>query len=67
MERSGDEFHERIGAAFRKFAVPSWQHSHPECGPIKLIDGTGAENTVLDRVINALISAFAQSFGVIAN
>ncbi|HZE08618.1 MAG TPA: dTMP kinase [Gemmatimonadaceae bacterium] len=67
MERSADEFHERIGAAFRKFVDQSWQHSHPECGPIKLVDGTGKEVTVLDRIINVLASAFPQSFGVIAN
>ncbi|MGH7650206.1 MAG: dTMP kinase [Gemmatimonadaceae bacterium] len=67
MERSGDDFHDRVGAAFRKFVDPSWQHSHPECGPIKLIDGTGAENTVLDRIIDVLCSAFPQQFGVIAS
>jgi dTMP kinase len=67
MERSADEFHERIGAAFRKFVDQSWQHSHPECGPIKLVDGTGKEVMVLDRIINVLASAFPQSFGVIAN
>ncbi|MGH7603167.1 MAG: dTMP kinase [Gemmatimonadaceae bacterium] len=67
MESSSDEFHERVGAAFRKFVDPSWQHSHPECGPIKLIDGTGEENMVLGRTIAALASAFPQSFGVIAN
>ena len=63
MERSGDDFHDRVGNAFRKFVVPAWQHSHPECGPIKLIDGTGDEATVLKRVVSALASAFPQPFG----
>ncbi|MDQ6690299.1 MAG: dTMP kinase [Gemmatimonadota bacterium] len=63
MERSGDEFHELVGHAFQEFVAPAWQHSHPECGPIKLIDGTGDEMTVLRRVISALASAFPQPFG----
>ncbi|MDQ6768644.1 MAG: dTMP kinase [Gemmatimonadota bacterium] len=63
MERSGDDFHELVGNAFRKFVAPAWQHSHPECGPIKLIDGTGDELTVLKRVVSALASAFPQPFG----
>jgi dTMP kinase len=62
MERSSDDFHERVGNAFRRFAEPSWQHSHPECGPIKLIDGAGNESTVLARVISVLGSAFPQPF-----
>jgi dTMP kinase len=65
MERSGDDFHERVGNAFRKFVEPAWQHSHPECGPIKLIDGTDSEITVLKRVIAALAAAFPQPFGTI--
>jgi len=63
MERSDDDFHDRVGNAFRKFVEPAWQHSHPECGPIKLIDGTGDEVTVLKRVVSALAAAFPQPFG----
>ena len=65
MERSGDDFHDRVGNAFRKFVEPAWQRSHPECGSIKLIDGTGDEATVLNRVVSALASAFPQPFGSI--
>jgi len=65
IERSGDDFHARVGNAFRHFADPAWQHSHPECGPIKLIDGTGDEATVHQRVISALGSAFPQPFATI--
>ena len=53
MERSDDDFHQRVTSAFRQFADPKWQHSHPECGPIKLIDGTGDEMTVHKRVTSA--------------
>ncbi|HEY6090313.1 MAG TPA: dTMP kinase [Gemmatimonadaceae bacterium] len=63
IERSGDDFHVRVANAFREFTDPKWQHSHPECGPIKLIDGTGDEATVHKRVISALVSAFPQPFG----
>ncbi|MDP9201449.1 MAG: dTMP kinase [Gemmatimonadota bacterium] len=63
MERSGDDFHARVGNAFREFVDPEWQHSHPECGPIKLIDGTGDEATVHERVVSTLTSAFPQPFG----
>lgn len=65
MERSGDDFHQRVSNAFRQFADPKWQHSHPECGPVKLIDGTGDEVTVQKRVVAALVAAFPQSFGSI--
>ena len=67
MERSDDDFHQRVTSAFRQFADPRWQHSHPECGPIKLIDGTGDEITVHKRVIALLASAFPQSFGSTKN
>lgn len=65
IERSGDDFHARVGNAFRQFTDPKWQHSHPECGPIKLIDGTGDEATVHARIASALASAFPQPFGSI--
>jgi dTMP kinase len=63
MEKSSDDFHVRIGSAFRQFTDPKWQHSHPECGPIKLIDGTGDETTVHKRIVSTLGSAFPQPFG----
>ncbi|HEX2693230.1 MAG TPA: dTMP kinase [Gemmatimonadaceae bacterium] len=65
IERSADDFHQRVGDAFRKFVEPAWQRSHPECGPIKLIDGSGDETTVLSRVVSALASAFPQPFSSI--
>jgi len=65
MERSDDEFHGRVSDAFRRFTDPKWQHSHPECGPIKLIDGTGDEKSVHQRIVSALITAFPQPFGAL--
>jgi dTMP kinase len=63
IESSGDDFHARVGNAFRQFADSEWQHSHPECGPIKLIDGTGDEGTVHKRVVSTLASTFPKPFG----
>ena len=60
-----DDFHEKVGNAFRQFADPKWQRSHPECGPIQLIDGAGDEATVQERVVSALMAAFPQPFGSI--
>jgi dTMP kinase len=65
MERSSDDFHARVSDAFRRFTEPKWQHSHPECGPIKLIDGTGDEMTVHKRIASTLASAFPKPFGSI--
>jgi dTMP kinase len=65
IENAADGFHQRVGDAFRKFVEPDWQRSHPECGPIKLIDGSGDEATVLSRVIGALASKFPQPFSSI--
>lgn len=63
MERSSDDFHARVGRAFREFTDLEWQHSHPECGPIKLIDGTGNETTVHMRVVSKLAAVFPKPFG----
>jgi dTMP kinase len=65
IESAADGFHERVGDAFRQFVELSWQQSHPECGPIKLIDGLGDEATVLARVISTLASVFPETFSTI--
>jgi dTMP kinase len=65
MEKASDDFHARVANAFRGFTNPAWQHSHPECGPIKLIDGAGDEATVHARVRSSLASTFPQPFAAI--
>ena len=65
IESSNDEFHARVGDAFRRFSDKGWQHSHPECGPIKLIDGSGDQTTVHARIVSALTSVFPKPFGAI--
>jgi dTMP kinase len=58
MEKSGAEFHDQVGKAFRMFTDKNWQDSHPECGPITLIDGTGDEGKVFARIVAALSKSF---------
>jgi dTMP kinase len=65
IEKADDEFHQRVNSAFRQFTDPAWQHSHPECGPITLIDATGDETTVHQRILTVLAAAFAQPFAAI--
>jgi dTMP kinase len=62
IESSGDDFHQRVNSAFKQFADPAWQASHPECGPINLIDGTGEQRTVHKRLVGILASTFPQTF-----
>jgi dTMP kinase len=50
MERAAGGFHDRVGAAFRRFATPEWQAHHPECGPIAVIDACGSETEVFARL-----------------
>lgn len=62
IEGSGDAFHTRVTLAFRAFALPEWQRAHPECGPIELVDASGDEATVAERVWSALERRFAETF-----
>ena len=50
MERATGAFHDRVAAAFRRFATPEWQSRHPECGPIAVIDARGTEVDVFARL-----------------
>ncbi len=62
MEKSGADFHQEVGKAFRDFANNEWQASHPECGPITLIDGAGEEADVFKRVADALARKLPEPF-----
>ncbi len=54
MERTGDDFHERVNEAFTVFSTAEWQRAHPECGRIVRIDAGGDEIAVAERVDEAL-------------
>lgn len=62
IERSSREFHERVAGAFDTFGTPTWQTTHPECGPIRSIDATGSEQQVFDRLRAAVVDAWPGSF-----
>ena len=62
MERVEIAFHERVAGAFTTFADPAWQAGHPECGPIVLVDASGTEAEVLERLIGALRRHWPESF-----
>jgi dTMP kinase len=62
MERVEIAFHERVANAFATFAQPAWQAGHPECGPIVLVDASGSEETVLERLIGTLRDRWPESF-----
>ena len=64
IERSGDAFHTRVALAFRIFATPEWQVDHPECGPIHLVDASGDEEMVGERVWSALEARFPETFSL---
>ncbi len=50
IERSGIDFHERVGAAFSMFLTKAWQREHPECGRIVGIDARGTVDDVTGRI-----------------
>lgn len=62
MERVELAFHERVAGAFTTFADPAWQAGHPECGPIVLVDASGTEAQVLDRLLGTLRGRWPESF-----
>lgn len=62
IESAGDDFHERVAAAFARFASADWQQSHPECGPIVDVDASGSEGTVFSRVLAALAARWPRTF-----
>ncbi len=63
IEHAESDFHWRVQVAFTNFAEASWQASHPECGRIVAIDGSGSEDEVEDRVRSALRSRIPGLFG----
>jgi dTMP kinase len=62
MERSGVEFHGRVGEAFGRFLTPDWQREHPECGPIVGLDATGEIDAVAARIRGVVTEQFPKEF-----
>lgn len=51
MEGAEEAFHQRVAAAFARFAADGWQTAHPECGPIVAVDGSGITSDVFARIL----------------
>jgi dTMP kinase len=64
IERAEAAFHDRVSAAYQRFMSPEWQRTHPECGPIDLVDAVGSERDVFARVLTALGRRWPESFPV---
>jgi len=62
IERAEDDFHHRVVGAFRAFADPAWRDAHPEIGPVALVDATGSEAEVAERVWLALSGRWPETF-----
>lgn len=57
MESAGAAFHARVADAFASFEHASWQHAHPECGPLLRVDADGSADEVESRIVTALAEA----------
>src|SRR5690606_40569381 len=49
MEQAGSRSHDRVAAAFARFAEPDWQAAHRECGPIVALSAEGSQDEVFAR------------------
>ena len=67
IERAELAFHERVAKAFDRFSTVAWQRSHPECGPIEIVDASGTESEVFDRVLIALHRNWPETFPSLSN
>lgn len=66
IERSGSEFYGRVRDAFVQFATRQWQLAHPESGPVVLVDASGDEGKVAERLLRAVADRWPQTIGTLA-
>ncbi|MEK6612070.1 MAG: dTMP kinase [Gemmatimonadota bacterium] len=57
MEQADRAFHDRVEAAFARFADEEWQVTHPECGPLVPVSAAGTVEEVEDRVWRVVVTA----------
>ena len=65
MEALGEDFHDRVAAAFDAFTEPAWQGRHPECGPIVKIDARESEDAIAACVLATLGRRWPGTFPVL--
>jgi len=63
MEQADRAFHERVEAAFARFADEAWQATHAECGPLVSVSAAGTVEAVEDRVWRAVAAACPEVLG----
>jgi dTMP kinase len=66
IEQSGAAFYDRVRNAFVAFASPEWQQQHPEAGSIVLIDASGDEGAVAERIARAVARRWPQTAASLA-
>jgi dTMP kinase len=62
IEREDSAFHARVADAFMRATTAEWQDQHPECGPIELVDATGAADAVTQRCFATLARRWPEKF-----
>lgn len=62
LEQAGEDFHQRVHAAFVEAASPSWQAQHPEVGPVFSIDASATPDAVTARCLEQLATFRATRF-----
>jgi dTMP kinase len=65
MERADNAFHERVAAAFERFATRGWQREHPEAGPIASVDAAGTPDAVHEQMLGILAERWPETFPVL--
>lgn len=65
IERADDAFHDRVAAAFERFATRGWQRDHPESGPIASVDASGTPDAVYEQMLGALAERWPETFPVL--
>jgi dTMP kinase len=62
IEAADDDFHHRVAEAFDRFAEPTWQQRHPECGPVVAVDAAGSADQVAAAVLTVLEQKWPETF-----
>ena len=62
IEAADDDFHHRVADAFDRFAEPSWQQRHPECGPVVAVDAASSVDQVAAAVWTVLEQKWPETF-----
>ena len=62
IEAAADDFHQRVAAAFDRFADVDWQRRHPDWGPVVAVDAAGSVAAVARAVLGVLEHRWPETF-----